>query len=36
MIERPRRIDYLRHGLGRGLATPCASFSAQACTSSAL
>ena len=33
--ERACRIDYLRHGFGRGLATPWASRSTQACTSSA-
>src|SRR5688500_11009894 len=35
VFDRVRRIDYLRHGLGRGLATPCARRSAHACTSSA-
>lgn len=35
LIRRARRINYFRHGFGLGLATPCASRSIQACTSSA-
>jgi hypothetical protein len=34
IFEGARRINYFRHGLGFGLATPCAIWRAQACTSS--
>lgn len=35
VIERARRINYLRHGFGRAAVSSCARRPIQACTSSA-